>query len=109
MKPMRLVMIALALSALAASVAGAQTATPRIDRREARQHQRIRQGRRSGELTRGEQVRLRAGQRHIRRMEMRAKRDGRVTPMERRRITRARNRESRRIGRLKHNGRSRTL
>ncbi|MBI1796017.1 MAG: hypothetical protein HY076_05035 [Candidatus Eisenbacteria bacterium] len=81
--------------------------TPGIDRREVRQHERIAQGARSGELTRGEARRLRAGQRHVRRMERRAKADGVVTPRERARITRAQNHQSRTIRRLKHNGRTR--
>ena len=93
---------------LASLFAGAVFAgTPRIDRREARQHARIADGRRSGELTRPELARLRAGQRHVHRMERRAERDGMVTGGERRRIERAQDRESRAIHRLKHNGRRR--
>ena len=49
---------------------------------------------------------LRMGERHIRRMERRAKADGSVTRGERRRLNHAQNRESRRIYRLKHNGRT---
>ncbi len=103
MKSLRVLILTLTLATAVAAVASAQTATPRIDRREARQQARIRQGVRSGELTRGEAARLRAGERHIDRMEARAKSDGVVTPRERARITRAQNRESRRIHRLKHN------
>jgi len=51
---------------------------------------------------------LRRDQRHIARVERRAKADGVVTPQERRRITHAQNRENRRIYRLKHNHRTRT-
>lgn len=102
----RIVLIA-AVATLAASAAFAGTVTPRIDRREARQHARIHQGVKSGELTRGEATRLRAGQRHVRRMERRAKSDGTVTPGERARITRAQNHQSREIHRLKHNARTR--
>jgi hypothetical protein len=90
-----------------AGTPSASTATPNIDRREARQEWRIRQGVRSGRLTRGETRRLQRGERHIRRMELRAKANGRVTPRERRHMERALNRESRRIHRLKHNGRMR--
>jgi hypothetical protein len=104
----RIVMLCL-VAAMAAVLAGEASAsvTPRIDRREVRQHQRIRQGVRSGELTRPEAMRLRAGERHIGRMECRAKSDGVVTMRERRRLNVAENRESRRIYRLKHNGRTR--
>ena len=89
-----------------ASFALAQSATPRIDRREARQHACIHQGVRSGEVTRGEAMRLRGGQRHVNRMELRVKSDGQVTMRERQRINRAQNRQGRAIYRMKHNGRS---
>jgi hypothetical protein len=108
-KRIQIALIACFLMGLAATAASANTSTPRVDRREWRQHQRIRQGWRSGELTRGERFRLQRGQRHVRRMEWRAKRDGRVGPMERRRLARAQNHQSRAIYRLKHNRRSRVL
>jgi len=105
MKKIGAILLAGVLTSLLASVAVA--GTPRIDRREARQHARIAAGRHSGALTRPEIARLRAGQRHIHRMERRAGRDGIVTRGERRRIERAQDRESRAIYRLKHNGRHR--
>ena len=108
----RITMVAFAAAMLAAFAGVSQAAmaasTPRIDRREARQHARIHQGARSGQLTRHEARKLRRDQRHIARVERRAKADGVVTPQERRRITHAQNRESRRIYRLKHNHRTRT-
>ena len=104
MKTLRVTLLTLTLATVFATIASAQAVTPRIDRREVRQHARIHQGVRSGELTRGEAMRLRAGQRHVRRMEARAKCDGVVTPRERARITHAQNHESRRIYRYKHNG-----
>ena len=85
----------------------AATSTPRIDRREVRQHARIHQGVKSGELTRPEARNLRKGQRHVHRMEARAKADGKVTPAERARITTAQNHQSRKIYRKKHNARTR--
>lgn len=103
----RTLMIAL-LAAVMTSFAGlafAHPATPRIDRREARQSARIRHGVQNGELTAREAARLRMGQRHIHRMEARAKSDGRVTLRERGRITRVQNHESRAIYRKKHNAR----
>jgi Ni/Co efflux regulator RcnB len=107
MKSVRLLILVVAVAALSASLAAAGTATPRVDRRQVRQHVRIHDGVRSGELTRGEAMRLRADQRHIRRVERRAKSDGVVTPGERARLDNIQDRESRRIYRLKHNQRSR--
>jgi len=105
MKTGRLLLLLTTLCALDVAVASANTATPRVDRREARQHARIQQGVKSGELTPGEAAKLRAGQVHVRAMERRAKADGKVTPRERARLGHAQNRQSRRIARLKHNGR----
>ena len=100
MKRISLVLLAGLLASLVASAAFANT---RIDRREARQHGRIVQGRRCGELTRGELARLRAGQMRVHWMERRALADGIVTRAERRRIERAQDRQSRAIYRYKHN------
>ncbi len=107
MKAFRVLILTLAAAMFTASLAAAGTATPRIDRREARQHVRIHQGVHSGQLTRGEARSLRAGQRHIHRMECRAKANGKVTARERMRINRAQNRQSRHIWRMKHNGANR--
>jgi len=91
-----------AVLTVATGAASAQTATPRVDRREARQHARIRQGAKSGQLTPRETARLKAGHGHVQRMEGRAKADGVVTPGERTRLNHAQNRQSRHIRRLKH-------
>ena len=101
MKRIHLVLIAGLFASLVAGVASA--GTPRIDRREARQHARIVQGRRSGALDRAEMARLRAGQLRVHRMEWRAEADGIITRAERRRIERAQDRQNRTIYRLKHN------
>jgi len=103
MKRISTVLLAASIFALFASIASAQTQTPGVDARQAEQHQRIAQGVKSGELTKGEARNLRAGQRHVRRMKRRAKADGKVTPRERRRLNRAQNHQSRKIYRLKHN------
>lgn len=105
MKKIGTILLTGMLASLLANAAFA--GTPRIDRREARQHSRIAEGHCSGELTRGEIARLRAGQRHVRRMERRAKADGVVGRGERRRIERSQDRQSRVIHRLKHNRRRR--
>ena len=107
MKFVRILVLVAAFAALSSAVASAHSVSPRIDRREVRQHHRIAQGVRSGELTRGEARRLRAGQVHVRRMERRAKADGIMTPGERARLGRAQNVQSRHIARLKHNQRVR--
>jgi len=103
MKSFHVVLLALAATMLTVTIASA--GTPRIDRREARQHARIHQGYRSGDLTRGELRALRAGQLRIHRMERRAKADGFVSARERAQLNRAQNRQNRHIWRLKHNGR----
>lgn len=103
MKRTMMVVLAAALATMTASAAFA--ATPRIDQRQEKQQVRIVKGRASGALTRAEARKLRAGQRHVRRMEWRAKHDGRVTARERARIHKAQNRQSKQIYRFKHNRR----
>jgi hypothetical protein len=95
--------LAAVLAVGSATAASAQTGTPGIDARQHNQAQRIRQGVRSGELTRREARHLRRGQHRIQRMENRAKADGVVTARERRRIHHAQNVQSRRIFNKKHN------
>jgi hypothetical protein len=101
------IMTVVAALAISASLASANPATPRVDRREVRQQSRIAQGAHDGQLNRREVRSLKAGQRHIRRMERRAKADGKVTRAERRHLNRAQNRQSRHIYRLKHNAKTR--
>src|SRR5437762_4228726 len=98
-------LVLFALLTTTAGLASANPYTPRVDRREARQHARIHRGVASGRLTPGEAARLRAGQARVHGMEYRAKADGVVTPGERVRITRAQNRQSRQVFRLEHNAR----
>jgi hypothetical protein len=74
----------------------------RIDARQARQSDRIRQGVASGDLTRRETSALRSEQRGIRRMERHARADGVVTPREGRRIGHAQQRASRHINQQRH-------
>jgi hypothetical protein len=81
--------------------------TPHIDRRELREQQRIRQGVRSGELTRRETRRLEMEQARIRGYEWYAKSDGHVSRTERRRIDHMLDRSSRDIYRQKHDGQDR--
>ena len=100
----KLTAAALACAALAAVPAQAQSRHPRsINARERHQQQRIRQGIRSGELTRREAARLEAQQARIRVAEAYARRSGGgLTPQERARLQHALNRSSRQIYRQKH-------
>lgn len=96
-------LVAVAFLLTLAFVAGAQTRTPRANTRQVAQQTRIQEGKRSGELTQQETQALRAEQRHIRRVERRAKADGEVTVAERRKLERKQDRSSRHIRRAKNN------
>ena len=71
--------------------------------REYRQTQRVRQGIRSGEITRPEVLRLRKEQRRIDRAYHRASADGHLNRRERQRLDKLQNLASRHIYRAKHN------
>ncbi len=113
MKKIISTMFALGITLGTAGLATAQettpsgTETPGVNQRQKRQHQRIRQGVRSEELTRRETVRLRNEQRDIQQEKREAKSDGDVTRQERRSIHREQNQASRHIYRAKHNRRDR--
>jgi hypothetical protein len=108
MKASTTVKTLLACSVLVASAgAFAQANTPRVDKRQANQEQRIDQGIASGELTAREANRLGNGQERVDHMENRAKADGSVTRKERARITYAQYKQSARIYRQKHDGQDR--
>lgn len=83
--------------------AWAQDATPKVDARQKNQHARIHHGKNSGEQTRRETALLRKEQKHIRRAEHRAKADGDVTGVERRKLDRKQDRASRHIRRANNN------
>src|SRR5438105_1273163 len=91
-----------AVIALAALPAAAQTATPRVDQRQANQEARIQQGVQSGELTGKEAAKLERGQARVQAKEDKAKADGVVTPKERARLAKAQNKQSKKIARQKH-------
>ncbi len=88
------------------AVAFGQTATPRIDKREANQEARINQGVESGELTKRETRTLDAREGKIARDEAAAKADGKVTHEERAQLRGEERRASRAIYRKKHNART---
>jgi hypothetical protein len=83
--------------------ANAQTVTPKVNKRQQIQKERIHNGIQNGELTRKETRLLAKEQRHIKRSERRAKSDGIVTKRERARLDRKQDRANRHIGRAKHN------
>ena len=97
--------ILLAVSGMTLLMSGlvfAQAETPRIDKRQANQEQRIDQGIASGQLNGREANRLNNQQEHINKMEDKAKSDGVMTKRERARISAAQDRASRHIVREKH-------
>ena len=84
-----------------------QTKTPVINQRQRNQHARIRQGVKSGQLTKGEARKLHGQEKTIQAEKQMAKEDGKVTPKERAKIRRDQNKTSRDIHRLKHNDKTR--
>jgi hypothetical protein len=87
------------------AAAEANTNSPHIDHREARQQGRIYQGVRSGALTPRETYRLERQQANIRHQEARFKSDGNFSKHERHVIKNRLNHSSNDIYRAKHNGR----
>jgi hypothetical protein len=82
------------------------TKTPVVKERQMNQKARIRQGVKSGELTKGEAKNLRQEQKTIQAEKQMAKTDGKVTPAERAKLQRDQNKASKDIYRLKHNKRT---
>jgi hypothetical protein len=98
--------ISVTAGAIVTSNAIAQTGTPRLDQREAKQQHRINQGIASGQLTPREATKLQNRQNRLNANEARAKADGVVTPAERRQLNREANRNSKKIYQKKHNRKS---
>jgi uncharacterized protein HemX len=90
------------LLALIAGLTFAQTATPKVTKRQARQQERIYQGAKSGELTNKEFKNLEKQEGKIAADKAKAKEDGVVTKQERKRLHREQNAVSRHIYRQKH-------
>jgi hypothetical protein len=89
-----------------ASATSRGTSTPVIDKHEASQEQRIKEGRQSGALTRHESRRLHAEQKAVDRTQTKAAADGTVTPAERQRIRKMQNKAGKDVYRQKHDGAS---
>lgn len=85
----------------------AQTATPRVTKRQVKQQQRIRQGVKSGEVTKAELIAVQKQQRHINRSKKAAKADGVVTRRERVILNKKQTKASANIHRIKNNKRDR--
>jgi len=96
----------LSLAALSGLALADNTATPRVDQREARQQERIANGAASGQLTAKETQRLEKQQAHINATEASAKADGKVTAKERRRLDRMQDRASKDIRAEKHDAKT---
>jgi hypothetical protein len=73
------------------------------------QQHRIHKGFQSGQLTRGEKFRLQKDRMRYQKARRMALRDGRLTPMEKRRLYSMKRHDSRRIFYMKHNARRRIL
>jgi hypothetical protein len=104
---MKHLVITLTALLLTAALCDAQTATPRVTKRQINQQQRIKEGVKSGELTRAEAAKLEAREAKIQHDKKMAKADGVVTPQERAKLNREENRTSRAIYRQKHDAQKR--
>lgn len=92
---------ALALILFGITSANAQTATSRGDRAK------IKQGIRSGQMTKAETVSVLKSERKVKKDVRAAKADGVVTPLERKEIRKDKRTADRKIRRVKHNRRNR--
>ena len=92
---MKKTIVLCALLVIGSALASAQTATPRVTKRQLKQQGRIEQGVKSGELTGGETRRLEREQGKIQADKAKAKSDGVVTPAERAKLARRRRRRVR--------------
>ncbi len=97
---------AISLAISAPSVQAGDSA-PVIDKRMENQKNRIKDGVKSGSLTKKEARNLARRQKRIHKMEKDAAADGEITDEERRRLRRAQKRQSANIYRKKHNRRQR--
>jgi hypothetical protein len=89
-------------AAMCATVLPVNAMTATINGREHNQQFRIRQGMKSGELTRQETKRLETEEARIRANESRAKRDGKLSPAERERLEKELDKASHDIYQQKH-------
>ena len=100
-----LILVIITLGVLSV-VTSAQEKTPVINKREVKQNQRIREGVKTGQLTKREAKYLHQEQKEIRNSKRSAKQDGKVTKGERKMIKAEQNQANKDIYRLKHNKRT---
>jgi uncharacterized membrane protein YebE (DUF533 family) len=103
----RIVLASLTVLSLSPVLLATTASADEIDRRQYNQEQRIRDGVRSGEITRRESYQLETEQARIRELERRAKADGRVDRNERAQIRNAQNAASQHIAQESHDGQRR--
>ena len=96
-------MILVPVVVFVAFVVNAQTATPKVTKRQLNQQERISQGKKSGALTNKEAATLEMREAKVQHDKVVAKSDGVVTPAEKAKLNREENRTSRAIYRKKHN------
>ena len=104
------ILATLALAGFVFGIAGtvlAQTKTPVVRERQGNQHQRIKEGVKSGELTKREATKLRTEQAKIQAEKKMAKADGKVTTAERAVIKHDQNKASKHIYKEKHDAQKR--
>lgn len=105
MKKLLLTLIIATFGIFAANTFG-QT-THRADKRQKNQKHRVKQGAKSGEITKREAKSIKYSAKSANRYEKKAKSDGTVTKKEKLRIEHKQDKTSRKIYRTKHNGRDR--
>ena len=99
-----LIMVIITIGVLTV-ITSAQDKTPIINKREVKQNNRIKEGVKTDQLTKGEAKYLHQEQKEIRNSKRSAKQDGKVTNGERRMIRTEQNKANKDIYRLKHNKR----
>lgn len=106
MKKLILILIIATFGIFAANTLG-QT-THRADKRQKNQKHRVKQGAKSGELTKKEAKSIKYSAKSANRYEKKVKSDGTVTKKEKLRLEHKQDKTSRKIYRTKHNGRDRS-
>ena len=102
MKTRFVALLVVALFVIASAQQAFAQSTPKADKREHNQQARIKQGVKSGELTKREAVKLEKEQAKIRVEEKAMKADGKVTAAERAKLQYDQNKASKRIYKQKH-------
>ena len=106
MKKLLILLIGLSLTSVSFA-RGDRKLNKRTNKRQTRQHKRIKHGAQNGSLTRREGKRLVQGQRKIKKYKKHAKSDGNISKRERVKMERMQNKQSHKIFRAKHNDNSR--